>query len=102
MITLKRLFTADYERDGPAFYDPKQPKWSLFRSMLALAGLWSVLTATLPFLFNSGGVALSPGLVIWGGWGAILWWRDRVAFESWLHKKRETTISLTESQGIRP
>jgi hypothetical protein len=102
MITLKRLFTVDYERDGPSFYDPKQPKWSLVRAVFVFIGAMTVVKATLSMLVDTP-ASLGPfGSVWWGFLGVIAWWRDSVGYECWLYRKREKNVSLAESQGIRP
>lgn len=102
MNTWKKLFTVDYERDGPSFYDPKQPKWSLIRSALFFIGAMSVVKAVLSNFVDTP-AALGPlGSVWWGFFGVLAWWRDSVGYECWLYSKRETNLSSTESQGIRP
>jgi hypothetical protein len=102
MSLLKRLFTVDYGRNGAPFYDPKQPKWSLLRSVFFFIGAMTVVKAVLSLFFTTSALLGAPGGVWWGFVGAVAWWRDSVGYEHWLLRQRGTSVSLEESQGIRP
>ena len=104
MKWLKSLFEHDYERDGPTFYDPKQPAFSLVKSMMVWVGLnlsIDLLVRAMLDRSSSVNVYSTPWLLLlWMFVGAIFWWSDKARYTSWLSRRCESFLGATSDAGI--
>lgn len=107
MIRLGALFAKhDYERDGPAFFDARQPAWSLTRTVLA----WIALSAGIDVLMRvivtsqpGHGPYDHPSLLLWWSLpGIAIWWSDKFRYEKWQAKRCEASlIALSRPGNLR-
>ena len=110
MSGLKALFKHDYQVDGPTFYDPKQPKFSLFKTMMMWVGLNLSIDVLMLAVLERGtsfNVYSAPWLLLmWMSVGVASWWGDKVLYESWLSKRNYSALrTLTPSsieKGVQP
>jgi|GEM_PF-5146473 len=104
MNWLSRLFKHDYELDGPAFFNPKQPALSLFKSMMIWVGLNLIIDVLMRAILDrntSFNVYSTPWLLLmWMSVGIAVWWGDKVRYDSWLSKRSESSLRAVTRSSI--
>jgi hypothetical protein len=101
---IRAVFHPDYGRDGPSFFDPRQPKASFVRSVFASIGVGLSIDVALRLLSpEHGGIGSAIGpwkLFSLSLVGAAFWFSDKVQFEFWLLNAKRKNVTDRSSRNI--
>jgi hypothetical protein len=87
------FFHHDYEIDGPSYYRPKRPIFSLIVTMFMWLGFWVSIDSIMRFIYadvTQPAMYKNPWMLLWFAMpGATMWWMDKLRYREWLASRRE-------------